>query len=211
MVNEFSNELDNPGKLDTFIMNMKYKDYVQCAAQDERHQIALRHKHRGNHLLETLNAVLMNSDSPARADTRFSRPVRALTTPSRETTPSVPRQPSRVPTYNARVDQIGASSPELTGTSGTGSREGSSGASDRTDPEEYYDYDCGVPGDDSPQPFTNYDETCINLLEIDVPDCEEAPNKLLAFDVYRQAVQNLCKPRCCLQSALHRMSGATSF
>mgnify|MGYP007080251978 CR=1 FL=1 len=78
----FSKELDDPGELDVFIMNMQHRDHVQCITQDERHQLVLQCKHRGDHLLETLNSVLMNSDSPARNETRASRPVRALTTPT---------------------------------------------------------------------------------------------------------------------------------
>jgi len=90
-------------------------------------------------------------------------------------------------------NQIDASSPELTGASGTESGEGSGGTSDRIDPEEHYDYDRGIPGDDSHQSFINYDEACIDLLEIDIPDHKEAPNDLLAFDVYRRAVHTICK------------------
>jgi len=97
----FSKELDNPGELDVFIMNMKHRDYVQRLTRDERRQLALQCKHRGDHLLETLNSVLMNSDSPARTESRSSRPVRALTTPPRETAPNASRRLSRIPLHLA--------------------------------------------------------------------------------------------------------------
>jgi len=42
IVTGFPKELDNPGQLDVFIMNMKYRDYVQHVARDERHQLALQ-------------------------------------------------------------------------------------------------------------------------------------------------------------------------
>jgi len=109
------------------------------------------------------------SDSPARNEaTSASRPVCAVTTPAREVTTG--RRILCLPPHNARVNQIGAASPNSTGTSGSGSGGGSGGSTDRTDSEEYYDYNQGIPNNDAPEPFTNYDEACINLLQIDVPD-----------------------------------------
>ena len=84
MVVGHSRELDDPRELDVFIMNMKFKDYVQRVTRDERHPASLLHKYQGDHLLKTLNSVLMNSDSPARADL-FRGEQR---TPSRLTTPA---------------------------------------------------------------------------------------------------------------------------
>jgi len=81
MVNGFLKELDDPGELDVFIMNMKHKEHVQRVTRDERRQLVLQCKYQGDHLLETHNSVLMNSDSPARNEaTGTSRPVCAVTT-----------------------------------------------------------------------------------------------------------------------------------
>jgi len=119
----------------------------------------------------------MNSDSSARNESRAPRPVRVVLTLPGETAPSTSQQtPCNAP-RNARVKQVGVRSPDLASISGTGSGGGSSEATDRTESEEYYDYDNGSPGDGTPQHFTNYDDACINLLQIDVPDCEEAPNR----------------------------------
>ena len=159
----------------------------------------------------------MNSDSSARADTSRSE----QRTPSRLTTPArdgfVRRLP-RTPPRNARVNQIGASSPNSPGTSGSnsGASGTGSGASDGTDPREYHDYDTGVPGDEAPQPFTNMDEACINLIQIDVPDTESTPNNLLAFDRYRRAVHAIredtnsaYKQNCIVCQGQHRFENCT--
>jgi len=69
-------------------------------------------------------------------------------------------------TLNARINQIGARSPDSAAASEYGSGGGSSDAADRTDSEECYDYDNSNPGDDAPQPFMNYDKGCVNLLQI---------------------------------------------
>jgi len=68
------------------------------------------------------------------------------------------------------VTAIDTASPDSAGTSGSGSGGTSGGSGDRTDSEEYYDYDQGAPGEDVPGPFTNYEEVCIILLQIEVPD-----------------------------------------
>ena len=191
IVQGFSKKLDNPGELDIFINNMKCSTFVQHVTRDERQQRSLIHKYQGDCLLETLNLVLMMPDCPAKNDvTSASRPVRALTTPSRETTAGF--RTSRIPQLctrrNARLNAIDAASPNSAGTSGSGSGGASSSSADRTDSEEYYDYDQGIPNDDAPEPFTNYNEACLNLLQIEVPDQEETPNDLFTFDCYRRAV-----------------------
>ena len=141
MVVGHSRELDDPQELDVFMMNMKFRDYIQRVTQDERRQASLLYKYRGDHLLETLNSTLMNSDSPARTDS----PRSEQQTPSRLTTPArdgfIRRSP-RTPPCNARVNQIGASSPNSAGTSGSnsGASGTNNGASDGTDPREYHDY-----------------------------------------------------------------------
>ena len=107
MVVGHSRELDDPLELDVFIMNRKYRDYVQHITHDERHQLLFQCKYKGDHLLETLNSVLMNSVSPARTDTSRSeqRTHSRLTTPARD---GFVRQSSRTPPRYARVSQIGA-------------------------------------------------------------------------------------------------------
>jgi len=129
----------------------------------------------------------MMRNCPARNEaTITSRPIRALGTPSSEATTSCGT--SRIPQRNARVNAIGAASPNSAGASGSGSGGASGGSADRTDSEEHYNYDRGVPNDDAPEPFTNYEEACLNLLQIEVPDREETPNNLFTFDCYRRAV-----------------------
>jgi len=109
-VQGFSKELDDPGKLDIFIMNMKHSSFVQRVTRDERRQRALIHKYQGDHLLETLNWVLMMPDCPARLEaTSASRPIRTLTTPSWEATAG--RQTLCIPQRNVRVNAIGTASP----------------------------------------------------------------------------------------------------
>jgi len=78
--------------------------------------------------------------------------------------------PRLCPQGNTRVNAIGAASTNSAGTSGSGSGGASGGSSDRTDSEEYYDYDQGVQNNDAPEPFMNYDEACLNLLQIEVSD-----------------------------------------
>jgi len=52
----------------------------------------------------------------------------------------------------------------------------------------WYYNDQGVPDDAVAEPFTNYDEACLNLLQIEVPDREETPNNMFAFDCYHRVV-----------------------
>jgi len=109
IVQGFSKELDDPGELDIFINSMKYSTIVQRVTRDERRQRALIHKCQGDQLPETLNSVLMMPDCPARNKAASaSRPVRALTTPTQETTTG--RQTLHIPPHNARVNPIGAAS-----------------------------------------------------------------------------------------------------
>jgi len=56
MVQGFSKELDDPGKLDIFINNMKYRTHVQCVTRDERRQRAMLHEYQGDKLLKTYNS-----------------------------------------------------------------------------------------------------------------------------------------------------------
>jgi len=74
---------------------------------------------------------------------------------------------------------VGATSPSSPATSGSGSGGTSGGSGGRTGSEEYYDYDQGTPNssnEDAPMPFTNYEEACINLMQIDIPDRDDTPN-----------------------------------
>jgi len=86
---------------------------------------------------------------------------------------------------------VGAASPSSPATSGSGGGGTSGGSGGRTDSEEYYDYDQGTPNssnEDAPMPFTNCEEACINLMQIDIPDHDDTPNNMLAFDNYCRAV-----------------------
>ena len=83
------------------------------------------------------------------------------------------------------MNAIDAASPDSVGTSGSGSGGTSGGSGDRTDSEEYYDYDQGPPGEDVPGPFMNYEEACVNLLQIEVPDQDEPPNNMFTYDYHR--------------------------
>jgi len=188
MVQGFSKELDDPGELDIFINNMKYSTHVQRVTQDERRQRALLHKYQGDKLLETLNSVLMLPDCPGRMEVmNASRAVRTVSTPPREATTGA--RTSHIPPLRARraarVNAIDAASPDSVGTSGSGSGGTSGGSGDRTDSEEYYDYDQGPPGEDVPGPFMNYEEACVNLLQIEVPDQDEPPNNMFTYDYHR--------------------------
>ena len=89
------------------------------------------------------------------------------------------------------MNAVGAASTNSTGTSGSGSGGTSGGSGGRTDSEEYYDYDQGTPNtpnEDAPGSFTNYDEACLNLLQIKVPDRDDTPSNMLTCDNYRRAV-----------------------
>jgi len=115
----------------------------------------------------------MMPDCPGRNETISApRVVRQVPTPPREATTGARRSPiPRLrPRRGARLNAIGAASPNLAGTSGSGSGGTIGGSADRTDSEEYYDYNQGAPNEDVPEPFTSYDEACLNLLQIEVPD-----------------------------------------
>jgi len=169
-------------------------------------------------LLETLNSVLMNLDSPARNESRTPRPVRVLLTLSSEIAPSTAGRTSRNAPHNARVNQVGVRSSDLAGTSGTGRGGGSSVVNDRTESKEHHDYDNGTLGNDTPQPFMNHDEAFVNLLQIDVRDCEEAPNKLLTFDVHHWAAHAIlenpnvaCMQHCSICRGTHHFKDCTTL
>jgi len=191
MVQGFSKELDDPGKLDIFINNMKYITHVQCVTRDERQQRAMLHKYQGDKLLETLHSVLMLPNCPGRMEAmNSSRAVGTVSTPPREATTGT--LTSRIPPLRARrgarVNAIDAASPDSAGTSGSGSGGTSGGSGDRTGSEEYYNYDQGAPGENVPGPFTNYEEAWVNLLQIEVPDRDYTPNNMFTYDSYCRAV-----------------------
>jgi len=127
---------------------------------------------QGDKLLETLNSVLMMPDCPGNKVIRAPRAVRQVSTPPRGATSGnrTSQIPQLRPRRGARVNAVSAASPNSTDTSGSGAARSSGGSSDRTNSEEYYDYDQGTPGEDIPEPFTNYEEACVNLLQIEVPD-----------------------------------------
>jgi len=160
MVQGFSRELDDPNKLDIFINNMKHSAFVQRVTQDERRQRALLHKYQGDKLLETLNSVLMMPDCPGNEVVRAPRAVRQVSTPPRGATTG--NRTSQIPQLctrrGARINAVGAASPNSTDTSGSGKARSSGGSSNRTGSEEHYNYDQGVPEEDVPGPFTNYEE-----------------------------------------------------
>jgi hypothetical protein len=190
IVTGHSKDLNDSGELDVFIKNMKYRDFVNRVTRDERRQRALHYKYKGDELLETLNSVLMMSDSPALAEYRTQRSPQV---PMRASTPgNATRRSPRNAARSARVNQIGAINPNVSNgissnvdATGTGSGEGNS--FERTNSHEQLGADA-IPGDDSPQPFTNYDDACINLMQIEIPDNEEIAGNLLAFDSHRRAI-----------------------
>jgi len=190
VVQGFSKELDDPNKLDVFINNMKHSAFVQRVTRDERRQRALLHKCQGDKLLETLNLVLMMPDCPGNEVVRTPRAVRQVSIPPRGATTGA--RTSQIPQLRtrcgARVNAVGAASPNSTDTGGSGSGRSSGGSINRTDSEGHYDYDQGALDEDAPGPFTNYEEACLNLLQIEVPDREDTPNNMLTYDNYRRAV-----------------------
>jgi len=142
-------------------------------------------------LLETLNSVLMLPDCPGRMEVmNSSRAVCTVSTPPREGTTGA--RTSRTPPLRARraarVNVIDTASPDSAGTSGSGSGGTSDGSGDRTDSEECYGYDQGPPGEDVPGPFTNYEEACLKVLQIEVPDRDKTPNNMFTYDSYHRAV-----------------------
>jgi len=190
MIQGHARELDDPGELDIFINHMKQSAFVQRITRDERRQRALLHKYQGDKLLETLHSVLMMPDCPGNDVLRTPRAVRQVSAPSSGVTTG--GRTSRIPRLRARrgarVNAVGAASPNSTDTSGSGGARTSGGSSDRTGSDEYYDYDQGATDEDDPEPFTNYEEACVNLLQIEVPDREDTPSNMLTYDNYRRAV-----------------------
>jgi len=189
VVQGFSKELDDLNELDIFINNMKCSSFVQRVTRDERQQRALLHKHQGDKLLETLNLVLMMPDCPGNKVARAPRVVCQVSTPPRGTATGA--RASQIPQLRtrrgARVNAVGVASPNSTDTSRSGSARSSGGSSNRTNSEGCYDYDQGAPDEDVPEPFKNYEEACVNLLQIEVPDREDTPSNMLTYDNYRRA------------------------
>jgi len=186
----FSKELDDPNELDIFINDMKQSTFIQRVTRDERRQRALLHKHQGDKLLETLNSFLMMPDCPGNEAVRAPRAVRQVSTPpggaaTGNRTSQIPQLHSR---RGARINAVGAASPNLTDTSGSGAPRSSGGSSNRTNPEECCDCDQGVPNEDVPDPFTNYEEACVNLMQIEVPDRDDTPSNMLTCNDCRRAV-----------------------
>jgi len=131
----------------------------------------------------------MMPDCPGNEAIRTPRAVCQVSTPPRGATTGA--RTSQIPQLRtrrgARVNAVGAASPNLTDTSGSGSGRTSGGSGDRTDSEEHCDCDQGAPNEDVPGPFTNCEEACLNLLQIEVPDREDTPNNMLTYDNYRRA------------------------
>jgi len=196
MVLGHSRELDDTNELDIFINNLKDSAFVQRVSRDERRQSSLQYKYKGDHLLETLNSILMMPDNPSNIEkAKQAQAIRALTTPppDADTGRRSSRIPNLMPRRNPRVNAIGAASPTSTATSSSKGRGSSSGSGDRTDSEEYYNYDQegsrpSPLSEDNPGPFTNYEEACVNLMTIDIPDTEDTPRNLTVFDSYGRAV-----------------------
>jgi len=144
MVLGHSREIDDKDELDIFINNLKDSSFVQQVSRAERRQAALEYKYKGDHLLETLNSILMMPDNPSNIEkAKQARAIRALTTPPPDA--NTGRRSSRIPNLrarrNPRVNAVGAASPNSTATSSFGGRWSSGGSGDQTDPGEYYDYD----------------------------------------------------------------------
>jgi len=175
-------------------------------------------------LLETLNSVLMMPDCPGRNEAiSTSRAIRQVSTPLRETTTGA--RTSRIPPLRtrrgARVNVVGAASPSSPATSGSGSGGTSGGSGGRTDSEECYNYDQGLPNSpnvDALGPFTTYEEACINLMQIDIPDRDDTPNNMLAFDNYRRSVLAIREnpnaaylPNCIVCRGQHRFESCPTL
>jgi len=196
MVLGHSRELDDKDELDIFINNLKDSAFVQRITRDERRQASLEYKYKSDHLLETLNSILMMPDNPSNIEkAKQARAIRALTTPPPDA--NTGRRSSRIPNLrarrNPRVNAVGAASPNSTATSSSGGRGSSGGSGDQTDPEEYYDYDQDGSrppplSEENPGPFTNFEDACVNLVTIEIPDTEDASRNLAVFDSYRKAV-----------------------
>jgi len=116
----------------------------------------------------------MMPDCPGNDLIRTPRAVRQVSTPPRGATTG--GRTSQIPRLSARrgrgtrINAVGVASPNSTDTSGSGGARTSGGSSDRTGSEEHYDYDQGATGDDVPEAFMNYEEACVQLLQIEVPD-----------------------------------------
>jgi len=194
--------------------------FVQRVTRDERRQRALLHKCQGDKLLEMLNSVLMMPNCPGNDVVRTPRAVRQVSTPPSGATTGgrtsqIPRLRAR---RGARINAVGAASPNLTNTSGSGGARTSGGSSDRTGSEECYDYEQGATDEDVPEPFTNYEEACVNLLQIEVPDREDTPSNMLTYDNYRRAVLAIREnpnaaylPNCIVCRGQHRFENCPTL
>ena len=221
IVQGHSRELDDPGELDIFINNMKYNTFVQRVTRDERRQRAMLHKYQGDKLLETLNLVLMMPDCLGRDEAiSTSRAARQVSTPPREATNGarISQIPQLRARCGARINDVGTLSPSSAGTSGSGSGGNSGGSDGRTDSEECYDCDQGTPNEDVPGPFTSYDEACLNLLQIEVPDRDDTPNNMFTYDNYCRAVLAIREnpnatylPNCIVCRGQHRFKNCPTL
>ena len=218
MISGHAKPIDEPGELDVFITNMKYRDHVQRVARDERRQAALQYKYKGDQLLETLNAILMTSDSPARQENQVRTPPRTATTPG-DSTPIFRRPPRSSPrTRNARVNALNTGSPNTSGSGGVSGSGGGGATTGGDETEEYVDYDDADQGNGTPPPFTNYDEAFVHLVQIEIPDTESTPMNMHAYDMYRKAVFAISqdpdvayRQRCIVCSGQHRFENCTTL
>lgn len=62
--------LNDSGELDIVISNAKYADYINRVSRDERRIASKAHKYQGAQLLETLQKILNQPDSPALKDNK---------------------------------------------------------------------------------------------------------------------------------------------
>jgi len=86
MVQGHSRELDDTNQLDIFTNGLKDSAFVQRISRDERRQSSMQYKYKGDHLLETINLIIMMPDNPSNLEkARQARAIRALTTPPPDT------------------------------------------------------------------------------------------------------------------------------
>jgi len=119
MVQGHSRELDDTNELDIFINGLKDSAFVQRISHDERRQSSMQYKYKDDHLLETINSILIMPDNPSNLEkARQARAICTLSTPPPDT--STGQQSSRIPGLrprcNTRVNAIGAASPNSAAT-----------------------------------------------------------------------------------------------
>ena len=116
------------------------------------------------------------------------------------------------------MNAINTGSPSSSGNGGIGG----SGSGDATTggdgTKEYVDYDYVNQEDDTPLPFTSYDEAFVNLIQIEIPDTESTPNNMHAFDLYCKAVFAISRDpniaydqRCIVCRGQHRFENCTTL